>query len=411
MSKVIRLFPILVPACILACSSAPDTHPTESASSAVATHVPGDINGDGLADIALTSGGPNWNTVPVAFSSGSGSFYVTNYPAATFAGFSVQDGAQAVAGDFNNDGFTDLALTGGLGWGSLPVAFSNGDGTFRVTNYGISGFATFAAESNVRVVAGDFNGDGRSDIALAGGIGWATVPVAFSNGDGTFEVTNDVVSNFPFYANQLGAQLVAADFNNDHYADLALVGGTSNGVAWTTVPVAFSNGDGTFRVTNDAVTNFPTYAVQGALAVAGDFNRDGYGDIALTGGKVPSTEAPWGSIPVAFSNGDGTFRVTNTAVSNFGTYAVQNAQVLAADFNGDGYCDLALTGGSSGGVPWTTIPVAFSNGDGSFAVTNDTVPLFPTAATQDVYGYTFSYGATALSASDGHQRFLPLVLQ
>jgi hypothetical protein len=57
-------------------------------------------------------------------------------------------------------------------------------------------------------------------------------------------------------------------------------------------------------------SSFPAYATQGALAVAGDFNHDGYGDIALAGGVVPSTDAPWGSIPVAFSNGDGSFRVT-----------------------------------------------------------------------------------------------------
>lgn len=137
-------------------------------------------------------------------------------------------------------------------------------------------------------------------------------------------------------------------------------------------------------------------------------------DLALTGGTSSSGQ-PWESIPVAFSNGNGTFRVTNTAVVNFGVYATQGAQLVAADINGDGRTDLALTGGSTPipvpgrlvpkSIPWTTMPVAFSNGDGSFSVTNDAVANFPTWATQDVLGETYSYGATEVSGSEAFTGF------
>jgi hypothetical protein len=60
------------------------------------------------------------------------------------------------------------------------------------------------------LVAADFNGDGKADLALTGGPSWNTVPVAFSNGDGTFRVTDTMEVTFATYAAQTGAQPVSA---------------------------------------------------------------------------------------------------------------------------------------------------------------------------------------------------------
>src|SRR6185436_1062537 len=156
----------------------PATIGTESPLS-LPKRVIGDRNADFRSDIALTGGfspnGQPWSSVPIAFSNGDGSFNVTNLAIADFGTFATQTGAQPVSGDFDGDGRTDIALTGGFQsngqpWGSVPVAFSNGDGSFRVTNLAITNFATFATQTGAKPVSGDFDGDGRGDIALTGGL-------------------------------------------------------------------------------------------------------------------------------------------------------------------------------------------------------------------------------------------------
>ncbi|WP_317795868.1 S8 family serine peptidase [Actinoplanes sichuanensis] len=329
----------------------------------------GDLNADGRTDLALT-GGAGWNTMPAAFSVGDGTFRVTNTGVGDFAGWAGVPGVRLNTGDFNADGRTDVALTPGPNtpwWYTQPVAFSNGDGTFRITNTPLNNFAAWAQESGATPVAGDFNNDGRTDLALTGGAGWTTVPMAFSNGDGTFRITNTPVSGFAAWAQEPGAGPFAGDFNKDGRTDLALTGGAG----WNTVPVAFSVGDGSFRVTNTGVGDFGGWAqAPGVRLNTGDFNADGRTDIALT----PGPNTPWWyTQPVAFSNGDGTFRITNTPLNEFAGWSqATGARTVAGDFNSDGRTDLALTGGAG----WNTVPVAFSVGDGSFRVTNTGVGDF-----------------------------------
>jgi hypothetical protein len=352
-----------------------------------ASVVAGDFNGDGRTDLALT-GASTWRNVPVAFSHGDGSFDLkyspddeTDEDIARFSLWAAAPGAQILTGDFNGDGRTDLALTGASAWRNVPVAFSNGDGSFKVTSAEPSDFASWASEPGVTVTTGDFNNDGRTDVALTPGprSEWTGLPVALSNGDGTFEVTNKPLEDFATLARVPGVRVTAGDFNNDGRTDVVLIPGPES--EWTGLPVALSNGDGTFEVTNEPLEDFATLArVPGVKVTAGDFNNDGRTDLALTGG------AKWETIPVAFSNGDGKFEVTDLPAPNFTGWAqVPGVKVTAGDFNNDGSTDLALTGGAK----WETMPVAFSNGDGTFEVTNE--PL------KDFAGWAQAPGATVVS--------------
>ena len=332
------------------------------ASTANAKPLVGDFNGDGRTDVALT-GASGWKTVPVAFSNGDGTFNVTSVPITNnnFPFWAATAGAIPLVGDFNGDGKADVTLTGAPNWATLAVAFSNGDGTFTVTNQPITNFAVWAATAGAVPLIGDFNGDGKSDVALIGASSFTFVAVAFSNGDGTFTVTNPTSTNFAGWAATAGAVPLVGDFNDDGRTDLALTGPS----AWTFIPVALSNGDGSFNVTNSTATNFAAWAATAnAKPLVGDFNGDGRTDVALTG---PSA---WTYVPVAFSNGDGTFNVVNPTTSNFpGWAATAGAVPLVGDFNADGRADVALTGPSS----WSTVVVAFSNGDGSFNATNQPI--------------------------------------
>ncbi len=311
--------------------------------------VTGDFNGDGLDDVALV-GGRDWNTLPIAFSNGDTTFRVTNTVIGEFSeSWAVTAGAKPVVGDFDADGDSDIALVGGKGWTTLPIAFSNRDGTFRVTNSSIGEFSSSWAQSaGATPVAGDFNGDGDSDIALVGGKGWNTLPVAQSNRDGTFRVSNQYTGEFSSsWAQTAGARPVAGDFDKDGDADLALVGGQS----WNTIPLGFSNGDGSFRVTNKVVTEFAEWAAHGAKVITGDFDGDGDTDIALAGGPQ------WLTIPIALSMNNGGFDVENRLAPHFRVWSTDpGAHLLAGRFNRDSKWDLALVGGKD----WTTLPLAFN---------------------------------------------------
>merc|ERR1719384_1438481 len=99
-------------------------------------------------------------------------------------------------------------------WGSVPVAFSSGNGQFSVTNYAISNFASWAAEGGVSIISGDFNDDGKTDMALVKqSSAWGSVPVAFSSGNGQFSVTNCAISNFASWATEGGVKIISGDFN------------------------------------------------------------------------------------------------------------------------------------------------------------------------------------------------------
>ena len=308
----------------------------------------GDFNGDGLDDI-LATGGPGWTTLPIAFSQGDGTFTVTNEHTFDFARWTESAQVKVVSGDFDGDGDTDLAATGGPGWNTMLMAFSQGNGSFTVTNHYIGEFATWTQADGVKVVSGDFNNDGRDDVAAVGGPGWNTMPIAFSHGNGTFFVTNHFVGAFPSWSRLAGVEVVAADFSGDGTADLALAGGRR----WTTQPVAYSRGDGRFTVTNLSSTLFPVWAENSAAKLfAGDFNGDGKGDLAVTGGPG------WTTVPVASKSGTTAyFDFTNDAIVHFADWtAAAGAKVTAGDFDGDGKTDLAVTGIHG----WGSIGVAFS---------------------------------------------------
>jgi hypothetical protein len=145
-------------------------------------------------------------------------------------------------------------LVGSSGWGSIPVATSNGDGTFPVTDSPAPQFNDYASQQNAWRLTGDFDGNGTTDsVALnSAWNSWSTLPLALSNGDGSFTVTNASTPDFSGWAHTLGVIPYIGDFDGDGRSDIALIPRDRH-AGWSTLPIAFSNDDGTFTVQNQAI--------------------------------------------------------------------------------------------------------------------------------------------------------------
>lgn len=271
--------------------------------------VAGDFDGDGRQDIAFVRGSSNWTSIPVAFLNADGTYRWTNIGVQDIPAWSRLPNVRAVVADFNADGRDDIALAGGTTWGSTPMAISLGDGRFVRQNPGAATFAPRAATAGAQVVAGDFDGDGYADLAVTGAATWTSITVRFTRLTGTgYEEREIQQPTFALYATQ-GATAVSGDFDGNGRADIALVGGPG----WNTVPIAFASGTTSapgFTTTNHYVGAFGTYATQGSTAVAGDFDDDGADDIALVGG------AGWRTIPVAWSRPGASFDAHTWSVTN-----------------------------------------------------------------------------------------------
>jgi hypothetical protein len=165
------------------------------------------------------------------------------------------------------------------------------------------------------VAVGDFNGDGKPDLAVTAPFS-STVWVLPNNGggSGTFGTGQQFAVGGPPTA------LAVGDFNGDGKPDLAVTVVTSSGATTSYgVSVLQNLGGGTFAAAR-------TYAVGGsATSIAvGDFNKDGKLDIVTTGTEMD----------LLLNNGYGTFGAAQKV-------GPAGSQVVVADFNGDGFPDLA----------------------------------------------------------------------
>ena len=329
--------------------------------------VTGDFNGDGRLDLATANASSD--TVSILLGNGDGTFQAqkefavappTNLDGSLFLEPYPIPPISLVAGDFNGDGRLDLAVAvTGLEYGngvtvpgSLYLLFGNGDGTFQ------SPVPYTAAEflSPYSLVAGDFTGNGRLDLALIdggnqdfGGTVPASVDVLLGNGDGTFQAPlRYVVGGYPF-------DLLAGDFTGDGKLDLAFASHFSN-----VISVMLGNGDGTFQPAKTFAVG--TYPVS---LVAGDFTGDGKLDLAVGGyNDNPVTNSVVYQALLLLGNGDGTFQPEEAfAVGTFPW------SLVAGDFTGDGKLDLAI-GASSYDAFGNPVPdedlLLLGNGDGTF---------------------------------------------
>jgi hypothetical protein len=299
-----------------------------------------DFNGDGRADVAVhhTSGS---SPVGVFLGNGDGTFQPARNAA---AGDSQGEPGSLAVGDFNADGRPDLATANDVG--TVSVLLGNGDGTFAAPRTLVLPDPVIA----LSVAVGDFNGDGKADLAV-GAMFTYTYPyqpylyVYVGNGDGTFAnpLTNALPPAADYSREPYSVQI--ADLDGDGKSDVV----TTN--FDNTVTVLLGNGDGTLQAPT-LFTAGPGPMMTLSVAVA-DVNGDGKPDLATADYNGTS-----GTLSVLLGDGTGAFPA-------YRTYAVGDSpsSVAVADVNGDGRCDLVTTN-SGGGT--NTVNVLLATGDGTF---------------------------------------------
>ena len=280
-------------------------------------------------------------------------------PAPSFAearNFPASGCAVSVAvGDFNGDGKNDLVLGTVFPFDcctfNVPVLLGNGDGTFQPA------LNSYAGPNPTTVAVGDFNGDSKPDVAVHIASYTKNISVLLGQGDGKFQPL--------IQSSTVGGFLVPGDFNSDGKLDLASANYVSfdqNSRTYTNgnLSVVSGNGDGTFSAATAHIAGLHPFSV-----AISDFNADGKFDLAVINfGDPYSSPQTNGSATVLLGRGDGSF---NPAVN----YSAGVASVSGAvgDFNGDGTVDLAVANIGSyyqGSFTNSSVSVLLGKGDGTF---------------------------------------------
>jgi len=296
-----------------------------------------DVNNDGKLDIAVDMN----SEIYVALGTGNGQF--SPQVASAFS-----SGNGSLFADLNGDGFPD-AISGDTG---VSVWIGKGDGTFATPAVN----AQYAADLPPvpGMVAGDFNGDKKIDIAELSDT-YKEVAMFLGNGDGTLHGAPELSLPTDWFATDLQLENVLKA-TAQPYSDLVLLHETATSVSLVT---GLSDGKGNFSYVTSLPGGIPSDASL-VQPVQADFNGDGLQDLVITGSV--------GELWVALSKGDGTFAPYVSA--QMPTLSCPLNYASAGDVNGDGKQDIVVAyegdqecNGDTYASGYFVLP---GNGDGTF---------------------------------------------
>jgi hypothetical protein len=265
-------------------------------------------------------------------------------------------------GDFNGDGKADLAVANecadnNCNAGTVSVLLGNGDGTFQDPLIYPSGGSDAYA-----VTVSDVNNDGKADLIVGNGCQSPTqcangvVGILLGNGDGTFQSAETYSSG-----GVVATSVATADVNGDGSPDVILTNQcldstcTSGGVS-----VLLGNGNGTFQ----SAQSYASGGLAAASVAVGYFNGRRKVDLVVANQCQSLGNCINGGVGVLLGNGDGTFQAAQSYASG-GNAAIS---VATSDFNGDGKPDLAVANQcqSIGNCNNGSVGILLGNGDGTF---------------------------------------------
>ncbi len=236
--------------------------PTISLPAAQQSVAVGDFNGDGNLDLIFAVDPYNITGnggVYVALGNGDGTFQAPK-------SLGVSNVWAVAVEDFNGDGLADIVAVSSMETG-VSVLLGNGDGTFQAP------VATSLPGIGDALAVGDFNGDGKPDLIVSAWVnGNYGTTVLLGQGDGTFQFRQGqgIQSSMPAEAIAVG------DFNGDGRLDVAVFPGWESGTGISPAVIELGNGDGTFQPAKTY-----TAGLYGRTGAVGDFDGDGILDLAV----------------------------------------------------------------------------------------------------------------------------------
>jgi hypothetical protein len=371
----------------------------------------GDFNGDGKDDLAMgtpvakVSDQISAGVVHVAYGGGSsavstsGALTITQDSPGVAGGAEAFDyfGATLAVGDFDGNGFDDLAIgvpfekIGTVKAGCIHVIPGSASGLLlnqsQIFYQGSSGVAGTSVEGDAfggEFAAGDFNGDGKDDLAVGipykdmGSKADAGMIHVFFGSSSLLTTTGDVqlgqdssgIAGVAAAGDHFGQYLTTGDFNNDGYGDLAVGSpdetvGTAEYAGSVNVIFGSSSGpnttsEGNYLLNKDSagVTGTATLRDNFGFALSsGDYNNDGWDDLAVGAIETVSNLQEAGSVYVFLGanagpsgSTDSTFNQDTPGVGGSVEGSDGFGSSLASgDFNADGNSDLLV------GVPYEVV--------------------------------------------------------
>ena len=303
----------------------------------------GDLNGDGFADILVTTPNTDLGSILLQIYLG-GTGGMTPGPAATYRSDGRSYIPRGTIGDVNGDGYADFL-------GDGPSGREGGFGTsVAVLPGGPAGIATTPLQvlcvgsewfGGTFWPVGDVNGDGYADVALTSTgtgllIGYATLTV-LPGGAGGFGSGHPIGLGDTGHMSDVALSVTGpGDLNGDGYADFAVTRST-DGPTGSAASVLFFPGNAAgitaaptvpFLEAGDAGTGFR------AVVMAGDVDGDGFEDLVVD--AMPGLRVHPGS-----AAGPSPSRYTGFAVP--GASGTQYTYTPGRDLDGDGFSDLVIS--------------------------------------------------------------------
>jgi hypothetical protein len=263
------------------------------------------------------------------------------------------------AADFNGDHKPDLVSIGADASNSsvfLSVLKGNGDGTFASgTNTPITIGGLSGAQAHLQaLVAGDFDGDGKIDVAFAytDQSGTNTLSIALGNGDGTFKSQTNIA--LPAAV----VNLISTDLNGDKKLDFAFIADPSTSGATTGTQIYSMLNNSTPGNISFGGAQLVDAQPNLGFIVSADLNGDGNQDLAATSSNIGTSSG--GSAFVYLGKGDGSFKTSAPIAAG-----IFPGPITVADLTGDGKLDLLIdsTNSDLATGTLTTLPGV---GDGTF---------------------------------------------